>query len=74
LPDIVGELQSRITELQIDGSEPLLLGYVDGSLDELADHPVDLGTKLLHDRFDAFFARLLGRCGSSQDRHGRLLR
>src|SRR6266581_8427879 len=55
LPDIAGQLLSRVAELEVDGSKFLGLRHIHGPLNHLADLFVDLWPKLLHDRFNTLF-------------------
>ena len=56
LPDGVGEVQSGIAKLQIDGSKFLSFWNIDGSLYELTNTRFELGPQFCEDRFDVLFA------------------
>src|SRR5262249_40397 len=56
LPDVVGQGLSGIAELVFDGADLLGFGGVEGSFDELTDDLFDLGSQLVHQGFDPFFA------------------
>src|SRR5208283_1393984 len=73
LPDFVGQLQSRVAELEVDGSELLGLRHVHGPLYHLAHRRLDLRAKLLHDGLDALLTGFVGRSGKGTRSHDQLL-
>src|SRR5437867_3275408 len=71
LPDIVGEVQSRVAELVFDGTEFLGFGDIDGPLDHLPQNLLGFGPQLFHQDFNLFFPRR-DRVGSHlETRHGK---
>src|SRR5262249_5985183 len=73
LPDLVGHVEPRITELVFDGSKLLVFRHVDGSFDHAPQGLFHLGPKLLHQLFDTFVTRSRDGSVLAGTSHGCLL-
>jgi hypothetical protein len=65
LPDIIGQLQSRVAEFEVDAPEFLRLGHIDRALHHLPHGLLDSRSQLLHAGLDAFLSARRGRRGSA---------
>jgi hypothetical protein len=61
LPDLVDQMQSRTSELEVDGAELFRLRHIHSSLDQLTHHRVNLRSQLFQDGFNALLPGLAGR-------------
>ena len=73
LPDLVGQLLSRVAELQVDGPELLRLRDVHRPLHQPADLRFDLRSEFLQERFDALFPGFVRRGRDGTCSHAQLL-
>jgi hypothetical protein len=65
LSNDVGHVESSVAELQIDGSELVSFGNIDGSLGEFAGVGFELGPNFVEDGLNALFAGEWGGHGCS---------
>jgi hypothetical protein len=70
LPDVIGQLLSRVTEHEVYGAEFLGLRDIHGLLYQATNRGFDLGSQLVHDGFDALLASFRRRGSSGPCRHG----